>query len=135
MVAALAVGTGPLAAFIVRSARITRPLLDMRLYASRAFAAASVTSFSLGAAVFGGTILMPLYFQVVRGQDVIATGLLLAPSGAGTVLANQLAAPMTDPGWAPARPPWPGACSASPPPSRSSSSAPGPPTCCSAWSW
>jgi MFS family permease len=39
---------------------------------------------------------MPLYFQVVRGQDVIATGLLLAPSGAGALLANRLAAPMTD---------------------------------------
>ena len=95
-VAALAAGTGLLAVFIVRSARITRPLLDVRLYASRAFAAASATSFSLGAAMFGGMILMPLYFQVVRGQDVIATGLLLAPSGAGALLANRLAAPMTD---------------------------------------
>jgi EmrB/QacA subfamily drug resistance transporter len=94
--AALAAGTGLLAAFILRSARIARPLLDVRLYASRAFAAASVTSFSLGAAMFGGMILMPLYFQVVRGQDVIATGLLLAPSGAGALLANRLAAPMTD---------------------------------------
>jgi EmrB/QacA subfamily drug resistance transporter len=95
-VAALAAGTVMLAAFVLRSARIARPLLDVRLYASRAFAAASVTSFSLGAAMFGGMILMPLYFQVVRGQDVIATGLLLAPSGAGALLANRLAAPMTD---------------------------------------
>jgi EmrB/QacA subfamily drug resistance transporter len=96
VIAALAAGTGLLAAFILRSARIARPLLDVRLYASRAFAAASVTTFSLGAAMFGGMILMPLYFQVVRGQDVIATGLLLAPSGAGALLANRLAAPMTD---------------------------------------
>jgi hypothetical protein len=95
-VAALAAGTVLLAAFVLRSGRIARPLLDVRLYASRAFAAASVTSFSLGAAMFGGMILMPLYFQVVRGQDVIATGLLLAPSGAGALLANRLAAPMTD---------------------------------------
>jgi EmrB/QacA subfamily drug resistance transporter len=95
-ITALAAGAGLLAAFILRSVRITRPLLDMRLYASRGFAAASVTSFSLGAAMFGGMILMPLYFQVVRGQDVIATGLLLAPSGAGALLANRLAAPMTD---------------------------------------
>jgi hypothetical protein len=95
-IAALAAGTVLLAAFVLRSTRIARPLLDMRLYASRAFAAASVTSFSLGAAMFGGMILMPLYFQVVRGQDVIATGLLLAPSGAGALLANRLAVPMTD---------------------------------------
>ena len=95
-IAALAAGTVLLAAFVLRSARTTRPLLDVRLYASRAFTAASVTSFSLGAAMFGGMILMPLYLQVVRGQDVIATGLLLAPSGAGALLANRLAAPMTD---------------------------------------
>ena len=43
-VAALAAGSGLLAAFILRSARIARP----RLHASRAFAAASVTSFSVG---------------------------------------------------------------------------------------
>lgn len=95
-VAALAAGTVLLAAFTVRSVRVARPLLDVRLYASRAFAAASVTAFSLGAAMFGGMILMPLYFQIVRGQDVITTGLLLAPSGAGALLANRLAAPMTD---------------------------------------
>jgi EmrB/QacA subfamily drug resistance transporter len=95
-IAALGAGAGLLAAFVLRSTRIARPLLDVRLYATRAFRAASVTSFSLGAAMFGGMILMPLYFQVVRGQDVIATGLLLAPSGAGALLANRLAAPMTD---------------------------------------
>jgi hypothetical protein len=94
--AALAAGVLLLAAFVLRSLRVARPLLDLRLYASRPFAAASVTMFTVGAAMFGGMILMPLYFQIVRGQDVIATGLLLAPSGAGALLANRLAAPMTD---------------------------------------
>jgi hypothetical protein len=82
-IAPLAAGTGLLAAFVLASARIARPLPDVRRHASRAFTAASVTSFSLGAAMFGGMIQMPLYSQVVHGQDVIATGLLLAPSGAG----------------------------------------------------
>ena len=95
-IAALAAGTVLLAAFTLRALRVTRPLLDVRLYASRPYAAASVTAFSLGAAMFGGMILMPLYFQIVRGQDVIGTGLLLAPAGAGALLANRLAAPMTD---------------------------------------
>ena len=33
--------------------------------------------FALGAALFGAMVLMPLYFQTVRGEDAIATGLLL----------------------------------------------------------
>jgi len=44
-VAALAAGTSLRAAFVLRSARIARPLLDVRLHAGRAFAAASVTPF------------------------------------------------------------------------------------------
>ena len=50
-------------------------------YANRAFAAASFTTFCLGAALFGAMILMPLYFQTVRGEDAVHTGLLLDPAG------------------------------------------------------
>ena len=39
--------------------------------------------FCLGAAMFGAMILLPLYFQVARGQDAIHTGLLLIPQGIG----------------------------------------------------
>jgi MFS family permease len=133
-IAALAAGTVLLAALILRSARITRPLLDVRLYASRAFAAASVTSLSLGAAMFGGMILIPLYFQVVRSQDVIATGLLLAPSGAGALLANGLAAPMTDRLGAGATALAGGLVSLAPTVPFVFLGA-APPTCCSAWPW
>jgi EmrB/QacA subfamily drug resistance transporter len=94
--ATLAAGVLLLIAYVLRALRIERPLLDVRLYASRAFTAASVTMFSLGAAMFGGMILMPLYFQIVRGEDVILTGLLLAPAGLGALLANRLAVPMTE---------------------------------------
>ena len=59
----------------------TQPLLDVRLYANRAFAAASLTTFCLGAALFGAMILMPLYFQTVRGEDAVHTGLLLDAAG------------------------------------------------------
>jgi EmrB/QacA subfamily drug resistance transporter len=92
----LPVGLVALVAFVVHAGRVERPLLDLRLYANRAFAAASVTSFALGAAMFGGMILLPLYFQIVRGEDVIDAGLLLAPSGLGALIANRVAAPLTD---------------------------------------
>ncbi|MFE8947406.1 MDR family MFS transporter [Streptomyces sp. NPDC007856] len=85
-----------LALFVVRSLRVPHPLLDMRLYANRLFSAAALTMFSLGVALFGGMILLPLYFQIVRGEDVVSTGLLLVPSGVGALAANRLAAPLTD---------------------------------------
>jgi hypothetical protein len=38
-----------------------------------------VTLFLVIIAVFGGMLLMPLYFQSVRGESAMDTGLLLAP--------------------------------------------------------
>jgi EmrB/QacA subfamily drug resistance transporter len=90
------VGAVLVAAFVVRSLRIPVPLLDLRLYADRAFAAASLTTFCLGAALFGGMILMPLYFQTVRGEDALATGLLLMPQGIGVAIAMRLSATATE---------------------------------------
>jgi MFS family permease len=60
-----------------------RPLLDIRLYANRVFGAASFTTFGLGAALFGAMILIPLYYQQIRGESVIVTGLLVGPQGLG----------------------------------------------------
>lgn len=91
-IAALLLGLAALAGFALHALRVKQPLLDLRLYASRAFAATSVASFALGAAMYGGMILMPLYFQIVRGDGVILAGLLLAPTGLGALFA----APFTD---------------------------------------
>ncbi len=79
----MVVGALLVVAFVLRSRAITRPLLDLRLYSIRAYSAASVVMFCMGAALFGAMILLPLYFQVARGQDAITTGLLLIPQGVG----------------------------------------------------
>jgi EmrB/QacA subfamily drug resistance transporter len=92
----LALGGLMTAAFVLRALRIERPLLDVRLYANRAFASASITTLCLGAAVFGAMILMPLYFQTVRGEDAVATGLLLAPQGIGVAVAMFLSGRAAD---------------------------------------
>src|SRR3954469_7541514 len=92
----LGIGLALVAAFVVRALKIDHPLLDVRLYKDRGFAAASVTTFCLGAALFGAMILMPLYFQLVRGEDAVMTGLLLAPQGIGAGLAMALSGRATD---------------------------------------
>ncbi len=76
-------GLALVGAFVLRALRIERPILDVRLYANRAFASASVTTFCVGAALFGALILLPLYLQTVRGESAVVTGMLLAPQGLG----------------------------------------------------
>ena len=83
----LLLGLVLVASFVWRALRIPNPLLNVRLYANKAFAAASLTTFCLGAALFGAMILMPLYFQTVRGEDAVHTGLLLIPQGIGAAIA------------------------------------------------
>jgi EmrB/QacA subfamily drug resistance transporter len=82
--------------FCWHALRVERPLLDVRLYANRVFAAASFTTFGLGAALFGAMILVPLYYQEVRGESLIATGLLVGPQGLGMLVAMPVAGRLTD---------------------------------------
>jgi EmrB/QacA subfamily drug resistance transporter len=83
VIAPIAVGCALTAVFILRSRQIERPLLDLRLYSNRTFAAALAVTFVLGAAFFGAYILMPLYFQEVRHDSVSLSGLLVGPQGVG----------------------------------------------------
>jgi len=92
----IAAGLALLAAFCLHALRVERPLLDIRLYANKVFAAASFTTFGLGAALFGTMILVPLYYQEVRFESLIATGLLVAPQGLGMLVAMPIAGRLTD---------------------------------------
>jgi EmrB/QacA subfamily drug resistance transporter len=83
------------AVFIWHALRVERPLLDVRLYANRVFGAASLTTFGLGAALFGAMILVPLYYQEVRHESVIVTGLLVGPQGLGMLIAMPLVSRFT----------------------------------------
>jgi EmrB/QacA subfamily drug resistance transporter len=84
------------AAFALHALHVPRPLLDLRLYRRSTFASASIAMFCLGGALFGGMILMPLYWQQVRAESVVATGLLIAPMGLGMALVMPLAGRLTD---------------------------------------
>jgi EmrB/QacA subfamily drug resistance transporter len=89
-------GIALIAAFVVHALRSDRPLLDIRLYSRSTFASASITTFCLGAALFGAMILMPLYYQQVRHESVLLTGLLVGPQGLGAALVLPLAGKLTD---------------------------------------
>ncbi|GII62303.1 MFS transporter [Sphaerisporangium krabiense] len=90
------VGLALVALFVIYALRAANPLADLRLFKNRVYAAASVTGLCLGAAVYGAIILMPLYFQIVRHEDAVATGLLLIPQGTGVAVALWYGARLID---------------------------------------
>ncbi|MBO0874703.1 MAG: DHA2 family efflux MFS transporter permease subunit [Pseudonocardia sp.] len=97
---ALALAVLALGGFGVRSLRrraVARPpVLDLRLYRNPRYAAASATVGFTGAAMFGAGLLFPLYFQLGRGEGVLATGLLLITMSIGTSVALPLAGRLVD---------------------------------------
>ncbi|MFJ9690676.1 DHA2 family efflux MFS transporter permease subunit [Kitasatospora sp. NPDC101183] len=66
-------------------------LLDLRLLRHRALAASSALLLLAGAALYGAMLLMPLYWQQVRGQSALGAALLLVPQGLGTLISRTLA--------------------------------------------
>jgi EmrB/QacA subfamily drug resistance transporter len=89
-------GVALLAAFAFHALRTTDPLIDLRLFANRTFAAAAATLVLFAIAVFGSFLLLPLYFQTVRGETAMQAGLLLAPQGFGAMLVMPIAGQLTD---------------------------------------
>ncbi len=89
-------GLALMIAFCLHALRAQRPLLDIRLYANRVFAGASLTTFFVASALFGAMILVPLYYLEVRGQSLIATGLLTGPQGLGAMVAMPIANRLTE---------------------------------------
>ncbi len=90
------VGLALIVSFAFHALRVKHPLLDLRLYRRWHFTAASIVMFALGAAVFGAMILMPLYWQELRGYDVLTTGLLTGPQGVGMAITMPLASRLTE---------------------------------------
>jgi MFS family permease len=52
--------------------------------------------FALAAALFGGMILLPLYWQEVRHETVIVAGALMAPQGLGAAVSMPIAGKLSD---------------------------------------
>jgi EmrB/QacA subfamily drug resistance transporter len=91
------IGLVLIGAFVVHALRTKlTPLIEVRLFRHRQFSAAAVTTFAFGAALFGGMFLLPIYYQVVRGQSPLTSGLLMAPQGIGAALVMPLAGRYTD---------------------------------------
>ncbi len=75
-----------LAALIWRERVAPDPLLPPRLFASGVFSGGVVIAALAAAAMFGGTFLLPLFFQLLRGADASESGTLIVPFLAANVV-------------------------------------------------
>lgn len=73
-----------------------RALIDVTLLRYRGFATSMATNLVVAIALFGALVLLPLYWQLVRGASPLATGLLLMPQAVGAAVALPLAGRITD---------------------------------------
>jgi EmrB/QacA subfamily drug resistance transporter len=92
----LAVGLLLLCGFVWHALRASDPLIDLRLFKNRAFATSSISLMLMCVSVFGAFLLLPLYFQAVRGESPLMAGVLLAPQGLGSMLTMPIAGQLSD---------------------------------------
>ncbi|MGP4103013.1 MFS transporter, partial [Nonomuraea sp. KM90] len=81
-----------LAALVAVERRAAVPIVPLRLFGHRAYAAIAAAGFFFQAAGLPAGIFLALYFQQVRGHTATASGLLLLPMLAGMVISNRLTA-------------------------------------------
>jgi len=62
-----------------------KPIVNIRLLRFRSLGSASAVLFTAGAAMYSGLFLLPLYYQSLRGESVLAAALLLIPQGVGSL--------------------------------------------------
>jgi MFS family permease len=90
------IGVVLVAAFTIRALRASDALVDLRLFEVRSFSVATILLFLSGFILYGAMIIMPLYFQELRGADALKAGLLLAPQGLGVLLSRGIAGSLSD---------------------------------------
>src|SRR6195952_202438 len=90
------IGLTLIVAFVFHSFRPEHPLLDLRLFKNRNLTISIITMFLFAAAFFGGLLLVPTYFQEVRGESTLHAGLLVAPQGIGAMITMPIAGSQVD---------------------------------------
>jgi EmrB/QacA subfamily drug resistance transporter len=80
------VGVALLALFVWQERRAAEPLLPLQLFRSRIFSVANAMGFTIGMAMFGAIIFIPLFLQIVYGASPTSSGLRMIPLMAGLLV-------------------------------------------------
>jgi EmrB/QacA subfamily drug resistance transporter len=76
-----------LIAFVWQERRATEPIIPLTLFRSSVFNVASAMGATIGMAMFGAIIFIPLYLQLVYGLSATASGLRMLPLMGGLLVA------------------------------------------------
>lgn len=87
----LIVGGVILAAFIVNELVVSDPVLDLRLFTNYTFTSANILMWGVAAFLFGSLILLPFFFERVRGETALSTGEIVISQGLAAVATTILA--------------------------------------------
>jgi DHA2 family multidrug resistance protein len=72
--------------FVVWEWHHDTPIVDVRMFQRRSFAVANGLMLVLGLALFGSTVLLPQYLQVLMGYTAEQSGMALSPGGVLIIL-------------------------------------------------
>jgi len=70
-----------LVTLVIWEFRSEHPVIDVRLFKNRTFSMASAMMFTLGVTLFGTTVLLPQFTQVLLGYSAEQAGMALSPGG------------------------------------------------------
>jgi MFS transporter, DHA2 family, multidrug resistance protein len=75
-----------LVAFVFWELQHDNPIVDLKMFKRRSFAVANGLMLTLGVALFGSTVLLPQYLQVLMGYTAQQAGMALSPGGFAVIL-------------------------------------------------
>ncbi len=79
-----------LASFLAHELRVEHPVVDLRVFRLRTFAAGVFLMTMVGFVLFGSLVLLPIFLQTLLGYPALQAGIALAPRGMGSFLAMPL---------------------------------------------
>jgi DHA2 family multidrug resistance protein len=82
------------AAFVMRTLRSAKPLVDLRTFRNRNFLIGCLLSFVLGMGLFGSVYLMPIFLAYVRDHNALQIGEIMLVTGVAQLTAAPLAVAM-----------------------------------------
>ncbi len=86
IVIASVVAAVSLTVFVIWELRHPKPVVDVSLFKNPTFAAANAMMLTLGMALFGSTVLLPQYMQILMGYTAQQAGMALSPGGFVVIL-------------------------------------------------
>jgi len=86
----LAAGVALTSYFIVRTLRVSNPLLDLRLLRIPRFTCSLIVNCMITISLYAGTFLVPIYMQKIQHASTLHTGLIMLPGTLAMALVSSL---------------------------------------------